>query len=232
MKRLTAGFVGGLVVGAAGFAMSPRAQFVAGGAMANAAYRLQDHLEAYDFVHLEATAEQVWHEFQEQNALSSRVRQTFPRATRHPVVAMLVCMDARIDVNDLTGDTRRNSYVIRTAGSVISPMEEEMLELAVRNGVKLIVLTRHSDCAAEKAARDPAMRAVFPALVSAIDERDGRIAEFFARPAISERLAAGTLLVKQLDIDTATEHLDERPPAPAAVSPAELDPEPGPQQLK
>lgn len=36
--------------------------------------------------------------------------------------------------------------------------EEEMLDLAVANGVKVIVLTRHSDCAAEKVAKDPALR--------------------------------------------------------------------------
>jgi hypothetical protein len=36
--------------------------------------------------------------------------------------------------------------------------EEEMLDLAVANGVKVIALTRHSDCAAEKVVKDPALR--------------------------------------------------------------------------
>jgi carbonic anhydrase len=212
MKRVTLGFVGGLAVSAGVVALSPRAQFVAGGAMANAAYRMQDHLHAYDFEHANATPEQVWTEFKKQNALASTVRETFPRSTYHPLVALLVCMDARIDTNELTGDTRRAYSIVRTAGSVMSPKEEEMLELAVSNGVKVIVLTRHSDCAAERAARDPALRAQYPSLVSAIDERDARVAEFLARPAIAARIAAGTLMVKQLDIDTATEHLAEHLP--------------------
>ena len=72
-------------------------------------------------------------------------------------------MDARIDTNELLGDTRHYYYIIRTAGSVLSPREEEMLELAVENGVKLVVLTTHSDCAAEKAASEPETRKRYPA---------------------------------------------------------------------
>lgn len=149
----------------------------------------------------------MWEEFKEQNELASKVRERFPRATTHPVVAMLVCMDARIDTSELAGDTRRYYYIVRTAGSVMGPAEEEMLELAVVNGVKLVVLTRHTDCAAKKAAADPEKRKAFPALTKAVDERDQRVAEFLARPAIAERIASGQLLVKQLIIDTSTDHL-------------------------
>lgn len=223
MKRMTMAFTGGLVVGAAALALSPKAQFLAGGAMANAAYRMQDHLHDYDLEHEDATPEQVWTEFKSQNEMAAKVRETFPRTAYHPVVAMLVCMDARIDTNELVGDTRRNYYVVRTAGSAMSAKEEEMLELAVNNGVKLIVLTRHTDCAAEKAAKNPEARAKYPALVAAVDERDQKTAEFLARPAIAERIASGTLIVKQLDIDTANEHLVEHADAPAehAAAPSE-----------
>ena len=44
-----------------------------------------------------------------------------------------------------------------------------MLELAVENGVKLVVLTTHSDCAAEKAASEPETRKRYPALAQAVD---------------------------------------------------------------
>lgn len=207
--------VGGAVaLGVAAFALSPRAQFLAGGAMANLSYRLQDHLVDYDLEHHDVTPDQVWAEFRLQNELASKVRQTFPRRTFHPVVAMLVCMDARIDTNELVGDTRHNYYIVRTAGSAMSLKEEEMLELAVANGVKVLILTRHSDCAAEKAAATPELRAKYPALVAAVDERDRHVAEFLARPAIAARLASGALLVKQLDIDTATEHVVEHAAAP------------------
>ena len=191
--------------------------------MANAAYRMQDHLVEYDFEHHDVTPDQVWAEFKLQNQLASKVRETFPRRAVHPVVAMLVCMDARIDTNELVGDTRHNYYIVRTAGSAMGLKEEEMLELAVANGVKVLILTRHSDCAAEKAAKDLELRAKYPAMVAAVDERDARIAEFLARPVISERIKAGTLLVKQLDIDTATEHVAEHAlaPTPAPAPQAE-----------
>ncbi len=93
--------------------------------------------------------------------------------------------------------------------------QEEMLELAVANGVKVLILTRHTDCAAEKAAKNPELRAKYPAMVAAVDERHQRTAEFLARPVIAERIKAGELLVKQLDIDTATEHLAEHVVSPA-----------------
>jgi carbonic anhydrase len=122
---------------------------------------------------------------------------------------MLVCMDARLDVAEMTGDTRHVAYVVRTAGSVIGEAEEEMLELAVLRGVKLLVLTRHTDCAAEAIAADPQQRARFPALAEAIDARDRRVTGFLARPAIASRVAEGTLLVKEVLIDTSTERVTE-----------------------
>lgn len=102
-------FAGGLAVGAVVAAVAvPQLSFRLGGAMVNAGYRFQDHLEASDFKHHEhITPTEVWDEFQQQNQLASAARDTFPRGTRHPVVAMLVCMDARIDTAELSGDTRR-----------------------------------------------------------------------------------------------------------------------------
>jgi len=185
-----------------------RAQFVAGGALVNIGYSMQDHLEAYDFVHHhEITPEQVWDEVIEQNAMSAMVRDWLPRTPRHPLVALVVCMDARIDTNELMGDTRHYYYIVRTAGSILSEREEEMLELAVANGVELIVLTTHSDCAAEKVAASPEKRALYPAIAAGIDERDHRLNELLARPAIAEKIAAGELLVKSINIDTMTERM-------------------------
>jgi hypothetical protein len=139
-----------------------KAQFVLGGAMINAGYRLQDHHDEYDFHdgHDEhrITPESVWQEMLQQNRMAASVRSTFPRTPRHPLVAMVVCMDARIDTNELTGDTRKYYYVVRTAGSVLSEREMEMLELAVDNGVKVIVLTTHTDCAAERVASSEELR--------------------------------------------------------------------------
>lgn len=201
-----------LVGGAAAMLISPRMQFVMGGALVNAGFRLQDTLHEYDFGDEHVSPAEVWNEFRSQNALASKVRQAFPRSTEHPVMALLVCMDARIDTSELAGDTRRYYYVVRTAGSVFEEPEQEMLELAVANGVKVLVLTRHSDCAAEKAAADAEKSARFPKLTDAVKHRNDRVDEFLKRPLIAEKIARGELLVKQVFIDTADDHLEEQPP--------------------
>jgi hypothetical protein len=199
-------------------ALSPRAQFVVGGAMVNLGYRFQDRFGKFDFVHDESiTPDQIWEELIRQNELASGVRGLFPRTARHPVVAILACMDARLDTSELVGDTRRYYYVVRTAGSVMSPAEQEMLELAVHNGVKLIVLTTHTDCAAEAAATDAEMRKKFPHLISLVDEREASVAEFLARPGIRDAIAEGKLQIKRVRIDTRTDRLVIEEPAGEAA---------------
>jgi carbonic anhydrase len=196
-----------VVGGALAMLISPRTQFVMGGALVNAGFRLQDTLHHYDFQDETVTPQEVWDEFVSQNEMASKVRDQFPRTTHHPMMALLVCMDARIDTNELVGDTRRYYYVVRTAGSVLEEPEQEMLELAVANGVKVLVLTRHSDCAAEKVAGDPTMAAQFPRLTEAVQHRGDRVEEFLRRPLIAEKIKKGELLVKEVFVDTANEHI-------------------------
>lgn len=188
-----------------------RIEFVLGGAMVNVGYRLQDRLPTYDFAHHDLTPNQVWEEFLSMNRMSSSVRTYLPRSVMHPVVALVACMDGRLDTNEIAGDTRRFYYVLRTAGSVLSTKEEEMLELTVANGVKVVVFTTHTDCAAEKAAKDPAKRALYPELSAAVDERKARFDEFINRPAIKVRREKGELLVKWMSLDTSNERVEEHP---------------------
>lgn len=213
MKR--GAWVGAALLALIGLAVasSGRAKFIIGGALVNMGFRMQDHLEPYDpRGGLRLSASEIFERLLVQNELASKVRSQFPRSVRHPLVAMLVCMDARLDTNELVGDTRKYYYVIRTAGSVLSPMEEDMLELAVENGVRAIVLTTHSECAAEKAAHEPSARARYPYLAQAIDERSRRRQELLERPAIATRIAKGELVVRQVHIDTATARM-----SPSAV---------------
>lgn len=185
-----------------------RSQFVIGGALINLGYLVQDHFDSFDLEHGEdISPEQIWQEVLTQNEMAARVRRALPRTTHHPLLALVVCMDARIDTSELMGDTRKYYYIIRTAGSVLSEKEEEMLELAVENGVKVIILTTHSDCAAEKAAASAEKRKQFPSLVQAVDEREMRTRELLARPLIASRIAEGKLAVKQINIDTLTEEI-------------------------
>lgn len=182
-------------------------QFRAGGALINLGYRLQDPMASFDFHHPHLDPPHVWEQFLRQNRLAASVRELWPRSSRHPVVALVTCMDARLDTNEIAGDTRRYYYVIRLAGSVLSVKEEEMLELAVDNGVEVVVFTTHTDCAAEKVARDPSQRLRYPNLTQAIAEREARFREFLARPNIHKKTAAGHLLVKWMDLDTRTERI-------------------------
>lgn len=196
-------------------ALVDRAQFLVGTTLWSLGAHLQDGAHDYDLIHHSTKPGHIWEELQAQNAMSSRLLGAFPRETAHPVVAILMCMDARLDTAELAGDTRHAYYVVRTAGSVLNDVEEDMLELAVENGVKVLVLTTHTDCAAERAAKDPASRARYPALTRAVDEREERIAEFLDRPAIRRRIDAGELLVKRVVIHTGDDALEElRAPAP------------------
>lgn len=186
-----------------------RIEFVLGGAMVNVGYRLQDRLDTFDFEHHdEITPEQVLHEVVEQNRMSSAVRSQWPRSSHHPLVAIVACMDARLDTNELAGDTRRYYYVLRLAGSVIDKKEEDMLELAVNNGTKVVIFTTHADCAAEKVSRDPEKAKQYPSLTAAIRERKARLQEFMARPNVAAKLAGKQLLVRVMHINTDNEHFE------------------------
>jgi hypothetical protein len=193
------------LVGGVALLASNRLQFLTGGALINIGYRLQDRLVAYDFQHEHATPEEVWHEFSEQNRLASLVRTTFPRSARHPLIALVTCMDARLDTNEIAGDTRRYYYVLRMAGSALDEKDEDMLELAVNNGVEVVIFTTHTDCAAEKMAKNPEQRKQYPHLAKAVDERKSRFEEFMKRPGIAGKQGEGKLLVKWVDLDTSNE---------------------------
>lgn len=211
MSSTTRRFIGATLV--AGVVLlplvfSPRLQFLLGGAFVNLGFRLQDHLHAYDLEHDEpGTPSQIWESLLEQNEMAAGVRELFPRSTEHPIVAVLACMDARIDTAELVGDTRRYYYIVRTAGSLLSPPEQEMMELAVLNGVRVIVLTTHTDCAAEAVAASPGRRDSFPQIVSLLDQRERLLAEFKARPVIRDAIARGDLAIYRARIDTSTDRL-------------------------
>lgn len=202
---------GAVVIGAITFytQWAKKVEFVVGGAMVNVGYRLQDRLDKFDFEHQEPSAEEVWQEFLRQNDMAASVRDVWPRTSHHPLVAFVACMDARLDTNEIAGDTRRYYYILRLAGSVLEPKEEDMLELAVANGTKVVVFTTHTDCAAEKMYADPAQRQLYPALSAALTQREERQQEFLSRPVIREKLASGELVVKRMKLDTATDRMIE-----------------------
>jgi len=209
-KKTRPWLIAGLIIVVGGLVLLsiPSVQFIVGGGLVNIGFRLQDHFSQYDFEHDDSIApDDIWEELVKQNQMAAGVRDWFPRSVRHPLVAILACMDARIDTSELVGDTRRYYYIVRTAGSVMSPAEQEMLELAVLNGVKVLVLTSHTDCAAEGAAANPESRKKFTALTELMDQRIQRIEEFLARPIIRQAIDDGELLVKFARIDTDSDRI-------------------------
>ena len=185
-----------------------RVQFILGGAFIDLGYLLQDRLGKYDFEHQgNITPDQILFEFENQNKMSSQIRKYAPRKAYHPLVALVVCMDSRLDTNEIIGDTRKFYYIIRTAGSVMREKEEEMLELAVDNGVKVILFTTHTNCAAEAVANHPEKKKEFPFITSAVENREMEIQRFLKRPKIAKKIAEGQLSVKRALLDTDTEKM-------------------------
>lgn len=183
-------------------------RFILGGAFIDLGYLLQDSLSKYDFKHdAEITPEHILDEIQSQNKMASDIREKFPRHSYHPLAALVICMDSRLDTNEIIGDTRKYYYIIRTAGSVIREKEEEMLELAVDNGVKLILFTTHTNCAAEAIASHPEKKKEFPFITSAVENREIELQKFLKRPKIAKKIAEGQLSVRRAHLDTDTEKM-------------------------
>ena len=62
-------------------------------------------------------------------------------------VAVLACMDARLDVHDLLGLDEGDAHVIRNAGGVVTDDAIRSLAISQRLlGTKEIVLIHHTDC--------------------------------------------------------------------------------------
>lgn len=188
--------------------MLPKVQFVLGGTLINLGYRFQDHIDESDFKAIEEMgASELLDMVITQNKKASGVRKLFPRTVHHPKIAIMACMDARIDTNELMGDTRQLYYVLRSAGSILTSVQQEMLELAVVNGVKVLVLTTHTDCAAEKVANDPKLSLQFPGLASEVHLRAKKMQEFLNRPIIAKKIANNELKVVDAKIDTENSEL-------------------------
>ena len=76
-------------------------------------------------------------------------------------VAVVACMDARLDVNGMLGLTEGEAHVIRNAGGVVT--EDVIRSLAISQrllGTKEIILSYHTDCGMTTFTDDEFKRAV------------------------------------------------------------------------
>ena len=109
------------------------------------------------------------------NAETADFRSLFPRKFHHGQVLLLLCMDCRLSPEEILGDARPYYYTPRVAGGYISPKVREMIRLAIKAGVRLVVLTKHDDCAAERVAASEEA-AEFENLGAALADREAQIA--------------------------------------------------------
>jgi uncharacterized protein YggL (DUF469 family) len=163
--------------------LNQKASFLIGGAFINIGYFFQDRIHNYNFNSTESddtTLDEILNGFQARNNLASNIREC---------------------------DTRKFYFIIRNAGSIIEEKEEEMLELAVSKGVKLIVFTRHTNCAAESIKSNPIARLDYPFISKSIEMREANIRRFLNRPKIKSKISEGKLSIRHAVMDTKTKRL-------------------------
>lgn len=185
--------------------VSPEAQFILGGFLVNAGYRFQDHVPLTSNEKIEGI--ELLNGIIERNRLASGMRSIFPRSVHSPKIAIQVCMDSRLDTLELVADTRLHYYVVRTAGSSLDSLQQEMFEMSVRKGVHLIILTRHTDCSAEKIAKGEGAKD-FPILTKEVLRRNLRLNEFLNRDLIKKKIIEGKLKVVSVLVHTKNGELD------------------------
>ena len=72
-------------------------------------------------------------------------------------LAVLTCMDSRVDPIRELGLARGDAMILRNAGAQVSDDVERSLRLAAKLGVREIWLMAHSDCAAHGSDDDAAL---------------------------------------------------------------------------
>lgn len=133
------------------------------------------------------------------NRLESRAARLRRPWMRHPVapdVALVRCMDARFSGRETMGGLLGWCFDLGTPAGISPPLVLAGLEVAVLvRGVRLVIFSEHSDCAAKRTAADPAWGERAAALADEIARMGKRRQEFVERPAIATRIRAGELVV-------------------------------------
>ncbi len=192
--------------------------FVGGGGMVSIGHLMQETVSGWRYGGgSSATPQQVLDGILDANDKAAWWREHIPGYVRKPQALVVMCIDPRLDARVVLGDTRDYYDVLRVPGSVLSEQNIEAIELGVKeHEVKVVLFTRHTDCAMEKVACTEASHH-FPALSDAVHERDEMFEQLLARPIIAERVAAGQLLVRCYTIDTETDRLVYEGPRPLAL---------------
>jgi carbonic anhydrase len=90
-----------------------------------------------------------------------------PRAPKRKL-AVVTCMDTRLDVHAILGLREGDAHVIRNAGGIVTEDVLRSLELSRSLGTEQVMLILHTDCAGRNGDLDDAVR-------DAVAEIGGRV---------------------------------------------------------
>jgi len=132
---------------------------------------------------------------------------------RHPNMLVVICMDPRISSRDLFLDHRDGMIdTLRLPGSAPTKAALETARLAIEaHHVKLVLWTRHTDCAMERVANDPAISSRYPELRDAVRNYAGILRDFLNSAPIASRCRSGDLQFHFGIIDTKTGRISPDP---------------------
>ena len=136
-------------------------------------------------------------------------------------LAIVACMDARLDVYRILGLEEGEAHVIRNAGGVVS--EDVIRSLAISQrllGTREIILIHHTDCGMETFSDDPFKQSILDetgirpawaaeAFPDAVDDVRQSIARLQANPFVPQKAA-----IRGFVFDVATGRLSEVEPNP------------------
>ncbi len=180
------------------------------GAAELVAQRCWDSIKEWDPDHppppgREETPEEVLAGGLHKNSLAVAHHQPAVHDGFHHVSACYVgCGDPRHQGSgvEVCADPRKNRVVITTLGSALPASVLDMLRVAVlEKKAKVIFYTTHTDCAAEKIARDAKLRAKYPLLANDVDCRFERLQQFVDDPEIAQLIRTEKLIVVHCLVD-------------------------------
>lgn len=99
----------------------------------------------------------------------------FPPREPRRRLAVLTCMDARIDPIRVLGLDVGDAHVLRNAGAIVTDDVARSLEVSRTMGVEEVVVVGHTDCAAFPEGVEDAVREAVRALEALGFHADGRV---------------------------------------------------------
>ena len=121
-------------------------------------------------------------------------------------IAVVRCMDRKLDLNRIFGDLKFVDDIANPFGAV-RPHIIEALKIAVlKHGVRVIFLLEHTGCAARSIAEGPEAE-TYPLTTTAVDQHEKHIGALLDDPVIDQAMRRQQLAVVRGTVVTDTDEL-------------------------